>query len=175
MNWTEILEAIKAWAAEATGLEEGMVILEDEERPFLDALYCLIVMGPVTRIGMDWTGEVYDEATEKLIPVRRGVREFVTTLAFESDSQRPGLFALHYGELLRTRGGLEEIVARTKAVNLALVDVGDAQVANYERDQRMVSRAEVPIRWRTVSVVVEEALARDTIATAPVPPGTITR
>jgi hypothetical protein len=164
VNFATLIPALKTWAAEALELSEGAVLWANEERGFTGDLFLELSIPTTTRIGMDWTTTRIEG--DQQIPVRLGVREFVLQVEIQSDSQDPRDLAVQVAESLRTRGALEELLAGTKAANLALVDVGDAQTADVEVDGRMVSRAAVPVRWRTVSVFEATQHARDTIATA---------
>lgn len=106
-----------------------------------------------------------------LEPTAVGARRLVLQVAPETTAnQKPGApHARAVAEKLRTRLlGRTSAKAALRAANLGLVGVGDVTPADYEADQRMVSRCVIEVTLNATSFDRDAAGAASSIATVEV-------
>jgi hypothetical protein len=158
MDWTQIADALKAWFLAGTGLD--LVVLENEERPFVEPAWGYLVIDDAQSVGTDSTYLVDRPGAEPgapLVPMVSGLRIFTVHVYVESFSQRPEDFAVKHLERLRGALRFPRLMKMIREVGLALVDVSPTVVSDYAVDERVISRASFDVRFNAAFNLIDEA------------------
>jgi len=131
------------WAAAVTGVERACVVWENQPRPRDNGRLCVLSWVSTGSTGTDDVRWVYAENADPLqemTPVVEGPRTCVLQLSVECFDQRSGYTARALLGRAPERIQAPSSLARLKALDLGLADVGPVLNADYPVDDHYVSR-----------------------------------
>jgi len=162
--------ALSALVARATGITAACVQWENAPRVQHNGSLALLSWVSETSIGHDETQWSYtdvgegDPLTEMTPTARQRVRA-VLQVSVEVHDQRPGVNASAIAQRIPARLRAPSFVAEIAALGLGLANVGDVRRADYEVDDRFVSRTLVELTFNAHTTFVDEAGRNAAIAT----------
>lgn len=139
IDWVSVRDGLRDWTAAVTGLE---AVWANEERPFMAAgVFAVLQVGQTTQlIGTETRYEEETPGSDVLIPVTLGTQQITVSIGVESQDQSAGQDASEYLERLRLRMASPPALGVFQSLGLAVVRVGTTVPADYDVDDRMVSR-----------------------------------
>lgn len=155
--WESVITALKAWCLAGTGLT--LVVLENEERPFVEQAWLYLSVSRVAKLGVDDVG--FSEPLgwaegDQLVHAVSGNRVFTTRIHCDSFSQRANAFAVLHLENMRTASELPRLTALLDAAGVSIVDFGDIETEDYMVDERTISRAGMDVRFNVAVNMVDD-------------------
>lgn len=156
MDLATIKPALLSWVATATGLE---AVWRDDRRPWfpLDAStpgHALLHLFGARSVGVDETRWEHDGGApsgEEITPSQVGSRIFTLSIFVQSLSHVPGEEAHHFLERARVRLRAPSSLEAFQAAGLAIVDSAQLLEIPTEIDDRVVSAAQLDVRFATLS------------------------
>lgn len=154
MNHAAIDPALKTWAAALTGIPVACVLWENEPRVQHNG--ALVILRWVSEVGTGvdathWTFASNADPLQEMTPTTTGNRVAVLQVDIEVHDQRSGVNAGAVASTARTRVSWPRLLAQLAAVSLALANVGQSLVTDYEVDGRFVSRRTLEVRLNGVA------------------------
>jgi hypothetical protein len=147
IDFSPFLAALRSWVAAASGLAESAVLIENEPRPRVPPVWFELRIDRSIPEGSDrlYLATVDAETVEAVT----GVRLLEVVIACDSFSQSPNLIALGFVEAVRARGLFGNKAKILRDACAAVVDFGEVVNADYQVDDRWISRFELRtrIRW----------------------------
>lgn len=152
MDWAAIETAIEAWVENATGL---MAVWMNSARPMSTKPYIVLQITSTSIEGIDYVDYAFDAGPpEHLSPSINGYRLINVQVSCISRNQNPGLDALNYLEIARTKLHQPTIREALKAAGLAINwDSAIILVRDTKFDNRMESRAIFDVQFRAVQMI----------------------
>jgi hypothetical protein len=152
--------ALSTLVARATGITAALVQWENAPRVQHTGSLALLSWVSETSIGHDETRWAYTDVgngnplTEMTPTVRQRVRA-VLQVSVEVHDQRPGQSASAIAQRIPARLRAPSFVAEIAAMGLGLAAVGDVRRADYDVDDRFVSRALVELTLNAHTTFVD--------------------
>lgn len=160
-----------ALVARATGITATCVQWDGDPRVQHTGSQALLSWVSVTSLGHDGTVWDYDAAAgavdplTEMTPTQHGRRRAVLQVSVDVHDQRPGYNASTIARRLPDRLRAPSFLAEIAAMGLGLASIGDVIRADYESDDRLVSRALVELTFNAHATFVDTAGQNASIAT----------